>query len=219
MWMQSEGKQTKAFKFGHNSALYRSLIGCFRCAIFHTLLEHSILLNPTGPIRENPDSENKNKIIESRAMGTGTVSPGRPTNPRRPLADSGTRRRLNTSDEQLFDNSSRAKQYINRYTATYESLTGKNKKSSGAFGDQKSITRPSELHQYYVKDDYFRKWIKNESGAVLNLALSLAGGAREPARISNPLKSIEHINRVPYIMSHLIVYQHGIHFGFHPGRR
>ena len=86
MWMQSEGKQTKAFKFGHNSALYRSLIGCFRCAIFHTLIEHSILLNPTGSIRENPDSENQKKLIESRAMGTGTVSPGRPTNQRRPLA-------------------------------------------------------------------------------------------------------------------------------------
>ena len=182
MWMQSEGKQTKAFKFGHNSALYRSLIGCFRCAIFHTLLEHSILLNPTGPIRENPDSENKNKIIESRAMGTGTVSPGRPTNPRRPLADSGTRRKLNTSDEQLFDNSSRAKQYTvgGKYSQAYTALTGKNKKSSGAFGDQK--IRPSELHQYYVKDDYFRKWIKNESGAVLNLALSLAGGAAESRR-------------------------------------
>ena len=165
MWMQSEGKQTKAFKFGHNSALYRSLIGCFRCAIFHTLLEHSILLNPTGPNRENPDSENQKKLIESRAMGTGTVSPGRPTNPRRPLADSGTRRRLNTSDEQLYENNSRSKQ---KYTQAYELYTSKNKKGSGAFSGQKSLTRPSELHQYYVKDDYFRKWIKNESGAVSN---------------------------------------------------
>ena len=171
MWMQSEGKQTKAFKFGHNSALYRSLIGCFRCAIFHTLLEHSILLNPTGPTRENPDNENKNKIIESRAMGTGTVSPGRPTNPRRPLADSGTRRKLNTSDEQLFDNSSRAKQH--KYIQAYELYTSKNKKSSGAFSGQK-IAKPSELHHYYVKDDYFRKWIKNESGAVLKPVFSLA---------------------------------------------
>ena len=76
----------------------------------------------------------------------------------------------------------------NKYSQAYELYTNKNKKSSGAFSGQKSITRPSELHQYYVKDDYFRKWIKNESGAVLNLARSLAGGAREPSRILNPSK-------------------------------
>ena len=65
-----------------------------------------------------------------------------------------------------------------------------------------------------LKMTIFKKWMKNESDTVLNLAFSLTGGAREPARVSNPLKSIEHINRVPYIMSHLIVYQYGIHFGF-----
>ena len=65
---------------------------------------------------------------------------------------------MNTSDEQLFEPRSKQK-----YTQAYELYTSKNKKGSGALSGQKLISRPSELHQYYVKDEYFRKWIKNES--------------------------------------------------------
>ena len=55
VWMQCGDHVNIATRFGRNSPIYRSLIGCFRGAIFHTLMEKIILCEPISPHQPQQD--------------------------------------------------------------------------------------------------------------------------------------------------------------------
>ena len=64
VWMQCvhDKQNNVAARFGRDSPIYRSLIGCFRGAIFHTLMEQIILFDEIKPATSQPVNSQLMKV-------------------------------------------------------------------------------------------------------------------------------------------------------------
>merc|ERR1712025_902643 len=70
-------------RFGVNSPFYKSLIGCFRCALFHTLIEYSVLLNDVATenqkrLRPGSETDRKPPLLGPLPRQTNTTTPSIP---------------------------------------------------------------------------------------------------------------------------------------------